>query len=235
MFINKKNILIFLPFLCFFAGYIISNIVIGSKTYVTPKLVGLSLYEAVKLTSPHQINIRILSEKEVSNIPAGTILSQKPSPARIIKAHQPVFVTTTKSPPDIISPLLQTLSIEAIEKKCHEMNLKFKSYELEYLAPCNSCIAQLPQANEIVRDKKMIVYCAKDKLNMYIMPDFTLKPLIQVIDFLKEYTDKIEIFNGTQKINFPYNQNAKVVSQKPLAGSLISIKPPLRIQLEVNW
>lgn len=234
MHIDKKYLLIFLPFACFIIGYLLSNFAIGNKTYITPQLTGLSLYEAIKITSPHQINMRILSEKESANIPAGTILSQKPSPGRIIKTHQPILVTTTKAPPDIVAPYLLQQSLESIEKTCHDMHLKHKIYSIEYPAPANSCIAQLPQAKDIIHDKKIIIYCAKDKHNMYLMPDFTNQQLETVLNELKDYTDKIFIFRGNQKLNPPYELNSKIVAQKPLAGSLVSIKPPLTVQLEIS-
>ena len=234
MYIDKKYIFIVLPFLCFTIGYFLSNVIIGNKTYTTPKLIGLSLYEAIKITSPHQINIRILSEKESANIPAGTILSQKPSPGRIIKTHQPIFVTTTKALPDVITPNLLQQRFDSIEKTCHDMRLKYKTYELEYPAPTQSCIAQLPQGGDIIHDKKVIIYCAKDKQNMYLMPDFSNQPLEQVLNELKDYTDKIAVFRGTQKLAMPYQATAKIIAQKPLAGSLVSINPPLNVQLEIN-
>lgn len=234
MHINKKNLFIFLPFACFIIGYLLSNLIIGSKTYVTPQLTGLSLYEAIKLTSPHQINIRILSEKESANIPAGTILSQKPSAGRIIKAHQSVLVTTTKAPPDIIMPLLLQQPLHIAEKTCHDMHLKCKTYELEYPAPVNSCIAQLPQAKDVIKDKKIIIYCTKEKQDMFLMPDFTNQSLEAVLNELKDYTDKISIFKNSQKISSPCLADTKIIAQKPLAGSLIAINPPLSIQLEIN-
>lgn len=165
----------------------------------------------------------------------GTILTQKPSPGRLIKTHQPIVVTTTKAPADTIAPALLQQSRESIEQTCHDMHLKFKSYELEYPAPVNSCIAQLPQAHDIIYDKKMILYFAKDKPNLYIMPDLTKQPLDQALETLKNYTDKISVFQGSQKIISPYPKTAKIIAQKPLAGSLVSIKPPLNIQLEISW
>lgn len=234
MYINKKKLFILLPFGCFLAGYLLSNFVIGNKTYITPQLTGLSLYEAIKITSPYQVNIRILSEKESANIPAGTILNQKPSPGRIIKTHQPILVTTTKAPPDIIAPCLLQHSLNSIEKTCQDMHLKHKTYPIEYPAPVNSCIAQLPQAKDVIHDKKITIYCAKEKQNMYLMPDFTDQDLDTVLGELKDYTEKISIFKGSQKLSAPYQINAKIIAQKPLAGSLVSITPPLNVQLEIN-
>lgn len=234
MIVDKKQVFLALPFVCFVMGYLVSTCIIGNKTYITPTLTGLSLYEAMKLTSPYQINIRILSEKESAHIPAGTILNQKPSPGRTIKAHQSIFITTTKSPPDIIAPFLLQKQQAPIEKTCHDMSLKLKTHEIEHSSPSHNCIAQLPQANKIIHDKKIIVYIAKEKQNMYLMPDFTNQKLTDVMIFLKDYTDKISLFQGNQKITPTSDHKGTIISQKPLAGSLISIKSPLNIQLEID-
>lgn len=231
--LDKKYILIFVPFICFFFGYLLCNLIIGSKTYQTPNLTGLSIYDAVKLTSPHQINIRILSEKERSDIPEGTILSQKPSAGRLIKTHQPVFVVTTKSPPEIKAPLFVKESLSTIEKMCHDNRLKCKTHVIEYPSPVNSCIAQIPHAGETVLDKKINIYVAQNRQDLYLMPDLTNQPLSMVIDLLKEQQSKIVVYQGSTKLTPPYKDSYKVITQKPLAGSLISLEKPCNIQLQV--
>lgn len=231
--INNKYTILLLPFICFIAGYLLSALITGNKTYITPRLTGMSIYEAIKTTSPHQINIRILSEKESEHVPAGTIISQKPSAGRAIKTHQPIFVTTTKMPPQTTAPQLLQLQKTDINKICHDLNLKAKTYYLEYQAPSYSCIGQLPESTHIVHDHKIITYLAKDKLNMYLMPDLTKQPLKLSLELLQNYTDKVTVYMGTQKQFEPYPENATIINQKPLAGSLISIQPTPLIQLEI--
>lgn len=231
--IDKKQILIFLPFACFILGYFVSNIIIGNKTYITPQLTGLSIYEAVKLTSEHQINIRILSEKENAHTAPGTILTQKPSPGRAIKSHQQILVSITKAPADLTAPLLLQQPRDCIEKTCNEMHIKCKPYELEYPAPSQSCIAQIPQAHDIINDKKIILYFAKNKQDMYVMPDLNNQFLDEVLEKLKNITTKIDVFRNQQKVSLPHEINTKIIHQKPLAGSLISLNQPLTVQLEI--
>jgi len=234
LFLDKKYVLITIPFFCFFLGYALCNLVIGNKTYKTPNLMGLSLCEAVKLTSCHQVNIRILSEKESTDVPAGTILSQKPSPGRLIKTHQSIFVVTTKASPITIAPTLLSRSIQDTEKSCLDSHIKLKSYPLEHTFPCNSCIAQIPQPHEPITDKKITVYIAQDKPNMYLMPNLINQPLELVLEFLREYQDKITIYNGSSKLQPPYKDSLHIATQKPLAGSIISLKSPPQIQLQVT-
>tara|TARA_B100000674_G_C37889022_1_gene938048 strand:- start:273 stop:977 length:705 start_codon:yes stop_codon:yes gene_type:complete len=231
--VSTKNLLFILPFICFVLGYSICNILIGNKTYTTPNLIGITTYEALKLTSPHQINIRIVAEKESNHIPAGTILNQKPSAGRLVKTHQPILVTTTKSPPIITAPQLTTQKQNYIETTCKDMHLKCKLYHIEYQAPAQSCIGQLPYAGDTVEDNKMTCYIAQNKVNMYIMPDLTQHSLPEVLNFLNQHSERVSIFYGSKKIKEPYTGFTKVISQKPLAGSIIKLDSKLHIYLEV--
>ncbi|MBI2352889.1 PASTA domain-containing protein [Candidatus Dependentiae bacterium] len=232
--IDKKYLFILLPFICFAAGYLLSSFIIGNKTYATPKLVGLSLYDAIKLTSPHQMNIRIVSEKENAHIPPNTILTQKPNPGRLIKTHQPILISISKMPADAIAPSFLQQSRSVIEKSCKDLHIKFKSYNFEYPLPAETCIAQLPQADQPIKDKKMILYFAKNKTNLFIMPDLVHQPLENAINFLKTFNTKTSIFQNACKIESPhFPSNGMIIAQKPLAGSLVSFDSPLTIQLEI--
>lgn len=232
--LDKKYIFTIIPFICFFIGYIICNFLIGSKAYVTPNLTGLSIYEAVKVTSAHQINIRIISEKESQDVAPGTIISQKPSAGREIKTHQSIFIITTKTPPPIITPNLTGQSSSQIEQQCNDLKLKYKCYPLEFPAPTNSCIAQFPAAKTIIQDKKILLYTAQEKSNMYLMPDLINQKLNPVLTTLSNYTDKVTIYQGKQKLSPPFKEDLTVVVQKPLAGSIIPLQSPLHIQLQVS-
>ena len=230
---EKKYFFYTIPFICFFLGYLICNLFIGNTTYITPNLTGLSVYEAVKETSPYQVGIRIISEKENQNIPAGTIINQKPLPGRSIKTHQSIYVVTTRKAPDVTAPDLRTLSTQHIEKKCEELGLKYKIYPIDFSAPVQSCIAQLPNKGDIVHDKKMIFYTAQEKPNMYLMPNLINYNVQEVIAALQHNIKKLTIYQGKQKLHPPYKDNLRIIQQKPIAGSIISLDNPLHIQLEV--
>lgn len=231
--LEKKYILSTIPFIFFFLGYGLCSIIIGNKTYITPNLVGLSLYEAVKQTSAHHVNIRISSEKESFDIPAGTIINQKPCAGRAIKAHQSIFITTTKAPAAIIAPALQQQTSIQVEKTCHDLGLKVKTYPIESSAPSNSCIAQFPQSGQHITDKKITIYTAQERPSIYLMPDLTNQSLQLMFNTLNNQLGKVSVYKGKQKLKPPYQEHLKIISQKPLAGSLVSLDSAIHLQLEV--
>ncbi|MCX5924399.1 MAG: PASTA domain-containing protein [Candidatus Dependentiae bacterium] len=184
----QKYLLALAPFLCFFLGYVLCNLLIGNKTYNTPQLIGLSLHQAVEETSPYHITIQLIAEKDCPGAAPGTIISQKPSAGRLIKSHQSIFVVITKLPQSALAPDFLGKSQEAIEELKQENKVKLKTYGLQYSAPKGSCIGQIPQSGQPIIDKKIIAYTAQDKTNKYIMPDLTSKDLLEVVEFLKNHS-----------------------------------------------
>ncbi|MFA5998886.1 MAG: PASTA domain-containing protein [Candidatus Babeliales bacterium] len=230
----QKYLLPLAPFICFFLGYVLCNLLIGNKTYNTPQLIGLSLHQAVEQTSPYHITIQLIAEKDCPGATPGTIISQKPSPGRLIKSHQSIFVVITKLPQSALAPEFLGKSQETIELIKKETNVKLKTYGLQCNAPKGSCIGQIPQSGQPIVDKKIIAYTAQDKTNKYIMPDLVSKDLLQVVEFLKNHNLNVQVFHKNQKLSSPYKQDLIIVSQKPLAGSIMSLQENAIIQLEVN-
>jgi beta-lactam-binding protein with PASTA domain len=222
-----------IPFICFFLGYAVSNLLVGNKTYKTPELIGLSLHQAIEKTSPYQITIQLVAEKESPGTRQGTIISQKPSAGRSIKSHQSILVVATKLPPAAKAPNLIGKSYIEIEKTEKSKHLKFKTCSLNYPAPKGTCIAQIPQPNQSVVDKKMILYTAQEKQNKYIMPALIDKEVIEVVQFLKSHSLAVAVFFQNQKITEPYSNDMTIIAQKPLAGSIINLQENATIQLEV--
>ena len=228
-----KYLVPIIPFICFFLGYALSNLLVGNQTYKTPELIGLSLHQAIEKTSPYQITIQLIAEKECQGAPQGTIISQKPSPGRSIKSHQSILVITTKLPPAAKAPNVLGKSYGEIEKIQKAQHLKFKTYGINYNAPKGVCVGQIPQPSQSVVDKKMILYTAQEKQNKYIMPTLTDKEVVEVVEFLKSHSLTVSVFCQNQKITEPYSNDMTIIAQKPLAGSIINLQDNATIQLEV--
>ena len=177
-----------IPFICFFLGYALSNLLVGNKTYKTPELIGLSLHQAIEKTSPYQITIQLVAEKECPGAPQGTIISQKPSPGRSIKSHQSILVVTTKLPPAAKAPSVLGKTQDQVEKIQKSEHIKLKTYSLNYPAPKGVCIGQIPQPGQSIIDKKMTLYTTKEKQNKYIMPTLIDKNAAEVVEFLKSHS-----------------------------------------------
>ena len=115
-----------------------------------------------------------------------------------------------------------------------KQKIKCKFYPIEHQLPADTCIGQTPQAQQPVPDKKLIIYLAQNASDSYIMPTLTNQSLQSVLNFLNKHTAQIQVFHKSQKILPPYEQNLMVTSQKPSAGSFISLQKNTNIQLEVS-
>lgn len=234
----KSNIKIYLltaiPFICFILGYGLSNMFIGNKSYTTPNLIGLTIHEAVTQTSPFHINIQLADQKECPGIAPGTILTQKPTAGRLIKSHQSIIVVTSKLPDTALAPKALGLAQSVAQDLCAQQKIKCKLYPIQHQLPANTCIGQTPQQGQPIPDKKLVLYIADNSSNSYIMPTLTNQPLQTVLNFLKLHAITVQIFEKSQKILPPYNENLTVTAQKPSAGSFISLQKNTNIQLEVS-
>ena len=64
-----KNILWLAPFICFLGGYFIVRSFFHVNTIPTPSVVGRSLHDAFTILSNHNLNIRLLTQKEDPDLP----------------------------------------------------------------------------------------------------------------------------------------------------------------------
>ena len=206
----------------------------GNKTYPAPDLIGTTIHAAIAQTSPLQVNIQLINEKECAGITPGTIISQKPTAGRLIKPHQSIMVTTCKAPQIIPTPDLTHLSSLKAETLCAKQKIKLKSYNIVSALPQGTYIGQMPQAGLPLPDKKLILYTAKNKAALYLMPKLINNTLDEVLNFLQKNNINIEIFYRHQKLVEPYPQNLIVVAQKPSPGSLVNLEKQIMVQLEVE-
>jgi beta-lactam-binding protein with PASTA domain len=91
-----KKFLWVIPFLSFLSGYLIMSFIYQPKTAKTPSLIGKSVQQALNLAATQGLSLRLIAEKEETDIPAGTIISQNPLPNTHIKAHQAIACIVSK-------------------------------------------------------------------------------------------------------------------------------------------
>jgi len=232
----KKNIHYFIaitPFLFFIFGYIFSYFLIRTTVYQAPNLIGLKLPQALALAAQNHATIKLLHEQECPGIEAETIIAQKPRAGRLIKPNQTILITIAKEAAPILAPDLKLKKLASCEKSCKECNLKLKHFPIIYPLPEETCIGQIPQAGESVPNKKIVIYTAQEKPNIYIMPNLINKNLNEIIEMLTKQEIAYTVFSEYKKIDAPYNDTFVVTNQKPKPGSLIHINKSLNIQLEV--
>lgn len=229
--VRIKNILWVVPFVCFLLGYYLLSHLTAITSLVTPPLIGQHIHDAITILSDHQLNARILAQKEDSDYAPGTILSQSPQPGQKIKPHQSVFLVVAKKLHYPLAPQLIGLTQQEIQNSAKHNSLRVKFFLLESATPRGQCIAQVPAPNQPLLDQTMIVYISSGASTRRIFPDLKNLPVAQVEQFLAEYGIKPQVFYDSQKVN---QADYRVKEQKPLAGSLIDISKPLMVQLSVS-
>lgn len=204
-----------------------------STVYQTPNLIGLKLSQALAVAAQNHATIKLLHEQECPGVEAETVISQKPCAGRLIKPNQAILISIAKEVTPLLTPDLKLKRLSDCEKNCKEMGIKLKWYPITYPLPAETCIGQIPQPNENLTNKKMTIYTAQEKSNIYIMPNFIQQKLNKVIQCFSSQDIKYSIFSEYEKIEPAHDDNFTVIDQKPKPGSLIQINKSLQIQLAV--
>ncbi len=229
-----KNYLWLLPFCSFLGGYLFLYYYMQIPSLIVPSLVGKNIHEAVILLSQHKLNPRILAQKEEPALPEGTILRQVPTAGQKVKSQQPIFLVTAKKQPTIATPNVINKSIDTITKELANTGIRFKIYYLPNNYPENHCFSQFPVPDQSLENNHLLLYLSTGNNRPIIWPDFALRSVEEVIEFLASYHIKPHIIrNTTQKDDPP---SSKIIEQQPLAGSLILLQEtnPLFVQLRIE-
>lgn len=198
-----------------------------------PAITGKTIQQALSLLSASNLNLRIIKEKEDSAFIPGTILSQKPEAGRSIKSHQTIFVTTSKLPDTLPAPLLTGKILSMVQQDLKNHRMRSKIYYIDSDFPQNICIAQIPPENTPLTERKVILYLSKGEQKPIIFPDFRNKPLKEALNILKEYEIYPQITYADHKEYEPDENNNKIMYQRPLPGSLVTLKPNMIVQFQV--
>lgn len=222
------------PFILFILGYTVSYFLINSALYQTPNLVGVSLSQALNLASQNHATIKLLCEQEAPGIEPGTIISQKPCAGRVIKQNQTILVTIAKETPPTKAPDLILQNLKECQKTAKELGISLKSYPITYPLGKNICIGQIPEKETVLTDKKMAIYTAQEKANIYIMPNFIGKNLHMITSKLHQQQINYKVFKDGENIIPPFSNSLTIVNQKPKAGSFVAINETFVAQLETE-
>ena len=230
-----KSYLWLIPFISFIAGYQLLYFFYGINEITTPTIVGKRLPQAFAILSQHNLNPRLLAQKEEPDLPEGTILSQTPAAGSAIKPNQSIFCVISKKPKKVTCPHLIGSKLPTIEQRLKEKNIRNKIYYLPSPYPTGNCITQLPSPNEPLQDNKLITYISAGNSKSVIFPYLKGKPAQNVQAFLEDRGIVVTLIHSQDKGRQHTCKNCIVLDQRPLAGSIIelSIENPLQVQLQV--
>ncbi len=227
------NFLWLLPFLCFLFGYQFIRFFFTVDTLVMPRLIGRHLQEAVRMLSDQNLNIRIVEEKETTEVPEGTILSQIPLEGQKIKPYQSIFLVLSQRSSTTLAPVMQGLSESEAVQLAHDRQLDIKRYKIFSSEPIDTCIAQIPGKSLPLTSRKIIAYISAGDQPYRLMPDFKHLPISEVTSFLRNYSIEPHIFHGYEVGEDHICDRCVVIEQRPFAGTFVSLSTPFKVQLRI--
>lgn len=225
---SLKNLLWALPFFSFALGYQLLDYLYTVDKITTPNLVGKHLTEAVRISSDSNLNLRILGEQIDPDLPANTILLQKPT-LPYIRPNQAIFVVISKKPELPVAPSLCGYHQAEITACLAQNKLKAKSYIVPSCLPKGQCVCQTPGANEPLDQQSLIVYLSAGSSNWMVMPNLTNLILSEVKDFLQSHNLKMNI----KYLTDPKSIANYVIDQQPAAGTIINLDKLNQVDLYV--
>ncbi len=223
------NFIWLLPFLGFICGYFFARICLNAKNLPVPKIIGLPVTQALFTLSSQKLNLHIIAEKEDLDLPEGTIISQKPSPHQSVKPHQAIFVVLSKKPELKKAPNLLGKNINQVKKELQSKGIKYKEFALPLNTPLHKTSAQYPAPtkplNEAIR-----LFKSLDKEQKFIFPNLKECRWEDVKSFLERHDIHPTITYKNKKPKASYT----IIEQRPLPGTLISLKEPIHVQLHLS-
>lgn len=210
-----------LPFLSFVTGYFFTRAVFHQSHIETPSLVGKHLYEAFALLSNQNLSPRLLDQKIDPDLEEGTVINQIPHAGKKVKQRQSVFLVLSKKPPITPTPQLVGKSLSEIKQLGEKKSYKIKPYFVPSNYPSHQCIAQSPVAGKPIEHNCVTTYISTDQKKPIVWPNFINKPLRDVSEFLAQYQIEPHIISHSSRTT----SHARVVDQRPLAGSIVSLSP----------
>lgn len=232
---NIKHFLWLVPFLSFTLGYLTMQNLLHVPETTTPYLVGKQVHTILPLITQHNLNIRLIDEKEEADLPEGIILNQTPAAGTRIKQNQPLFIVTTKKPVTARAPQCMGKQSDELRSQLQEEGIQPRMYHVPHPYPENICFAQSPHQNEPLEKNKLTLYISSGNNKPVIWPDFTQLPLHEIIEFLDNYHIEPHIINDYPHMDYT-NVEYIVIDQRPFAGTLLTLDEckPLSVQLRVR-
>lgn len=202
---------------------------------IIPHLIGKQVHEILPLVTQYNLNIRLIDQKEESDLPEGIILNQIPTAGTTIKSNQPLFLVTTKKPLPIFAPACIEKHIDDLVGTLRKNDINHQIYYVPHAYPKEICFAQSHHAHESLEKEKLILYISSGNDKPIIWPSFVNMPLQEVIEFLSVYTINPSVINdATDKEQ--RSDDYIIIDQRPFAGTLLTLNTdkPLSVQLRIR-
>lgn len=220
-----------LPFLIFIIGFYGTALLIRRETFLVPSVVGLSVSEAVLVFSKPtaQLVPRILAEREDDTIAPGTVIAQTPQPGQCVKAQQRIYLTVSKGQQKAVVPDFTGLSLTESAARAAQKRIPLKAFIVDDLLPEGTVLAQSAAPGTVFAGAPVHIYVSSGtNTQLRIVPDVTGMLFEEVARLSQQIGIKVTVLNP------PIDPEGRViVSQRPLAGSIVDTKNPTVLQVQV--
>jgi beta-lactam-binding protein with PASTA domain len=196
------------PFTAFLGGYFLADYFLPTKKIATPALIGLPIQKALELLADKQLYPHLVEEVLDPDLPAGTIISQKPAAHTPVRPGQSILIAVSKQPAKPHAP------------QCNGQTLM------------GTCIGQSPAPDTELVEPKMIIYISAGNNKPVMVPDFRGRSLAEATDFCAQHDIPMAPPRATSPETSPSEVDI-IIDQRPLPGSLLQ-KESITLQFQVQ-
>ena len=221
------------PFVCFILGYQCFAVFFYRSVIQAPPIIGKTLPEAATILSKNNLNMRMITEQEDPDIPAGTIISQTPRAHSAIKPQQTIFFVLSKKPAQPRIPDVRGTTFDDYSKKLSDLKIRYRTFPVQSDKPEGTCLAQIPTSSNEISTSGALLYIASSAADVLLFPSCKGKSVTEVKQFFDKYNIPVNIYHTHSTSDHHTCDRCIIFEQKPLAGSFVSLKEPFSIQLKV--
>lgn len=221
------------PFVCFILGYQCFALFFYRSVIETPPIIGKTLSEATTILSNSNLNMRMITEQEDPDIPAGTIISQTPRAHSAIKPQQTVFFVLSKKPAQPRVPDVRGTTFDHYSKTLRDLKIRYRTFLVQSDKTEGTCLSQIPAAGNEIPTSGALLYIASSESDALLFPSCKGKSITEVKQFFDKYNIPVTIYHTHETSDYHTCDRCIVLEQKPLAGSFVSLKEPFSVQLKV--
>lgn len=217
-------------------SFYVSTRLLMSETQeiVVPKVIGFPLAEAERMLMQRKLQIKIEKQVETLEFPENTVISQSIEPGTIVKENRTMYLRVSKQKDRIEVGNFIGKDLFEAKKMVEKDNLKLTNiaYACSKKFKSGKIISQNPLHEELGMDRNVQVLVSSGSCqNQFVignLKDERVDPKVK-----KEFLDKdIDLKQLSSQSNRENIKKSKVISQEPIAGSIVKSGDSVVLNME---